>query len=75
VISHVGKIPIFIILFNVNYIAELNVLFPLILAVFIGTNVGKRLLSFIPENTFRILFKSALFLIAIKLIFFELLMT
>ena len=33
-----------------------------------GTNLGKKLLSFIPEKTFRLLFKTALTIIAVKLI-------
>jgi uncharacterized membrane protein YfcA len=71
VISHLGKIPLFIILFNVNYIAEMSTLLPLVISVFIGTNVGKQVLGFIPENIFRMLFKSALFLIALKLIIYS----
>ena len=67
-ISHFGKIPIFIALFNVNYISEINILLPLVLAVFIGTYFGKQVLNFIPEKTFRLVFKFTLFLIAIKLI-------
>ena len=67
-ITHSTKIPLFIYFFNVNYISEYHLLLPLILAVYIGTNVGKKLLSFIPEKTFKILFKSALTVIAIKLI-------
>ena len=69
VISHLGKIPIFIYLFNVDYIGEFNVLLPLALAVFIGTNFGKKILSFIPEKTFRKLFRITLFIIAIRLLF------
>ena len=71
VITHLTKIPLFIYFFNVNYISEYSLLLPLILAVYIGTNLGKKLLSFIPEKTFRILFKGALTLIAIKLIIGE----
>ena len=69
VISHLGKIPLFIYFFNVNYINELNVLLPLILSVYIGTHVGKHLLQFINENLFKKLFRYALMAIAIKLIF------
>ena len=68
VITHLTKIPLFIYFFNVNYISEYSLLLPLILAVYIGTNLGKKLLRFIPEKTFKILFKSALTIIAIKLI-------
>ena len=67
-ITHLTKIPLFIFLFNVNYISEYKVLLPLILAVFIGTNFGKKILSFIPEALFKKLFKIALFIIAIRLI-------
>ena len=68
VITHLTKIPLFIYFFNVSYIKEYSLLLPLIAAVYIGTNLGKRLLSFIPEKTFKILFKVALTAIAIKLI-------
>ena len=67
-ITHLGKTPLFIYFFNVNYIAETNTLIPLMLAVFIGTNIGKKMLGYISENIFRILFKIALTLIAIRLI-------
>ena len=71
VISHLGKIPIFIFLFNVNYVAQMSTLLPLVISVFIGTNMGKHVLGFIPENIFRVLFKTALFVIAIKLIIYS----
>ena len=67
-ISHTGKIPLFILFFKFNYFTELKILIPLTIAVFLGTNFGKQILQFIPENIFRILFKVALTLIAIKLI-------
>ncbi len=67
-ISHLGKIPLFVFLFQFNYITELPILIPLIIAVFIGTNFGKQMLKFIPEKIFRWLFKSVLTIIAIKLI-------
>mgnify|MGYP001379298481 CR=1 FL=1 len=57
-ISHAGKIPLFIIFFKFNYFTELEVLIPLTIAVFIGTNFGKYLLEFIPEELFIIGFKS-----------------
>ena len=68
-ITHLTKIPLFIFFFNVNYIGEYKLLFPLILAVFIGTNFGKRILNMIPEKLFIRLFKTTLFIIALKLIF------
>jgi len=51
-----------------DYNTELKVLIPLILAVYLGTNFGKHLLNFLPENIFKILFKIALLLIALKLV-------
>ncbi len=68
-ITHLTKIPLFIFFFNVNYIQEYKLLLPLILAVFIGTNFGKKILDMIPEKLFIKLFKTTLFIIAIKLIF------
>ena len=68
VITHVTKIPIFIYFFNMNYMRELNILCPLIIAVFVGTAVGKKILSFIPEELFKKIFKFTLFLIAIRLL-------
>ena len=67
-ISHAGKIPLFIIFFQFNYFSEIEVLFPLVIAVFIGTNFGKQILGFISEKVFRLLFRGALTFIAIKLI-------
>ena len=67
-ITHLGKIPIFIYFFKVNYLEEYNVLLPLIVAVFIGTNFGKQILKFIPDKIFKKLFKLTLLIIAIKLI-------
>jgi len=67
-ITHLTKIPLFIYFFDVNYLNEYRILLPLILSVFLGTNFGKKVLSFIPEELFIKIFKIALFLIAIKLI-------
>tara|TARA_Y100001970_G_scaffold293689_1_gene442387 strand:+ start:3334 stop:4083 length:750 start_codon:yes stop_codon:yes gene_type:complete len=68
-VSHITKIPIFIYFFNMSYIKESAILLPLIIAVFVGTNVGKKILDLIPEIIFKKLFKITLFIIAIKLIF------
>ena len=67
-ITHLGKIPLFILFFNVNYMKEYQTLLPLVIAVFIGTNFGKKVLQFIPEHIFTILFKTTLTIIAIRLI-------
>ena len=70
-ISHFGKIPIFIYLFDVNYVNEYTVLIPLVISVYIGTNIGKKLLEFIPEKIFKIVFKICLTIISIRLIIGE----
>ena len=70
-IGHIGKIPIFIILFNVTYISDWQILIPLIISVYFGTKFGKMMLGKLPEKTFKILFKVALTLIAIRLIVFN----
>ena len=67
-ITHISKIPIFIFFFNVNYFNEYKVLLPLIGAVYLGTNFGKKILGFIPEKLFKKLFKVTLLLIALKLV-------
>ena len=68
VITHISKIPLFIYFFNVNYINQYQILIPLILAVYLGTHLGKKVLSFIPERLFKKLFRFILLIIAIKLI-------
>jgi uncharacterized membrane protein YfcA len=67
-ITHLTKIPLFIYFFNVKYLEEYTILLPLIFSVFLGTNFGKKILSFIPEALFKKLFKITLFIIAIRLI-------
>ena len=67
-ITHISKIPIFIYFFNFNYLNKLEMLLPLIVAVFIGTNFGKKILKSIPEDLFMRIFKIALALIATRLI-------
>ena len=71
IITHIGKIPIFMYFFNVNYIEQYTILLPLIISVYIGTNVGKKLLGSISEKTFNIFFKVCLTIIAIRLIIGE----
>jgi len=67
-ISHIGKMPIFILFFDFNYFSNMFILVPLIISVFVGTNIGKQIIKFIPEIIFRALFKGALTIIAFKLI-------
>ena len=70
--GHLGKIPIFVILFEVSYIEDWNVLLPLVFAVYFGTKLGKRMLGILPEAIFQTLFKTTLTLIAIRLILIQL---
>ncbi|MFH1653722.1 MAG: sulfite exporter TauE/SafE family protein [Pseudomonadota bacterium] len=67
-VNHLGKLPIFYFLIGFNYFAEMDTLLPLIAAVIVGTWLGKRFLSFIPERIFQIIFKVLLSLIAMRLI-------
>ena len=67
-ITHLTKIPLFMYFFNVSYIENYDILLPMVIAVFIGTNFGKKILSFIPEELFKKLFRFALLVIAIRLI-------
>ena len=46
-ISHFGKIPLFIIFFKFDYLQAYDLLFPMIVAVFLGTHTGKKILSLI----------------------------
>tara|TARA_Y100000741_G_scaffold51658_1_gene35431 strand:+ start:8825 stop:9577 length:753 start_codon:yes stop_codon:yes gene_type:complete len=70
--GHLGKIPIFVILFEVSYIEDWNVLLPLVFAVYFGTKLGKQMLGILPEALFQTLFKTTLTLIAIRLILIQL---
>ena len=71
IITHIGKIPIFMYFFNVNYIEQYTILLPLIISVYIGTNVGKKLLGSISEKTFKMIFKVCLTVIALRLVLGE----
>lgn len=71
IITHIGKIPIFMYFFNVNYIEQYTILLPLIISVYIGTNVGKKLLGSISEKTFKMIFKVCLTIIALRLVLGE----
>jgi|TARA_B100000953_G_scaffold297138_1_gene291330 uncharacterized membrane protein YfcA len=68
IITHIGKIPIFIYFFNVNYIEQYTILLPLIISVYVGTTIGKKLLQSITEKIFKMTFKICLTIIAIHLI-------
>ena len=63
-----GKFPFSLFFFQFDYFAEVELLIPLVIAVFIGTNFGKKILAFIPERVFQLLFRGALTVIAVKLI-------
>ena len=70
--GHLGKIPIFFLFFNVSYLDDWSILLPLIIAVYIGTKIGKLMLGKLPEALFQNLFKAVLTLIAIQLIVIQL---
>ena len=67
-IGHIGKMPIFIYFFDVNYLHHWSVLSPLILAVYFGTKIGKEYLGKLSERFFTKLFRIALTIIALYLI-------
>ena len=67
-IGHLGKMPIFIYFFDVNYLHHWSVLLPLIFAVYFGTKIGKKYLGKLSEQFFTKLFRIALTLIALHLI-------
>ncbi len=71
IITHIGKIPIFMYFFHVNYIEQSYILLPLIISVYIGTNIGKKLLGSISEETFKMIFKVCLTIIALRLVLGE----
>ena len=71
-VGHLGKMPIFIIFFGVDYLQQWPVLLPLVVAVYFGTRIGKKLLGSLSPDLFKKLFKIALTLIAIRLVIVEL---
>jgi len=70
--GHLGKIPIFIFLFNVNYVSDWKIIIPLVIAVYFGTKFGKKMLGKLPESIFQTIFRVALTIIALRLISIEL---
>ena len=73
IVSHLGKVPIFIYYFELDYSKHLELLLPLMISVYFGTLIGKKLLGVISEKTFKILFKICLSIIAVRLIIDEIL--
>ena len=67
-IGHLGKMPIFIYFFGVNYLHHWSVLLPLVIAVYFGTKIGKKSLGLLSEQFFKKLFRLVLTIIAIRLI-------
>ena len=67
-ITHLTKIPIFIYFFNVDYLNKIDILLPLTISVFLGTYFGRKILTFIPEKRFKIIFKVSLLIIANRLV-------
>ena len=74
-IGHIGKIPIFIYFFDVNYFHHWHVLLPLVISVYFGTIIGKRYLGKLSEQLFSRLFRFVLTLIAVHLIIAQLLIS
>ena len=72
VMGHLGKMPIFIIFFGVDYLQQWPVLLPLVIAVYFGTRIGKKFLGSLSADLFNKLFKIALTLIAMRLVIAEL---
>ena len=70
-VGHLGKIPIFILFFGVDYLQQWPVLLPLVMAVYFGTRIGKKFLGSLSPDLFKKLFKIALTLIAIRLVIAE----
>lgn len=63
---HLSKIPVFL-SFGFNYIEHWQLILILFIGGIIGTALGIRLLNYITQETFKIIFKSILFLVGIKL--------
>ncbi|MFL3045012.1 MAG: sulfite exporter TauE/SafE family protein [Candidatus Neomarinimicrobiota bacterium] len=72
IMGHLGKMPIFIIFFGVDYLQQWPVLLPLVISVYFGTRIGKKFLGSLSADLFKKLFKIALTLIAIRLVIVEL---
>jgi uncharacterized membrane protein YfcA len=68
ILGHLIKIPTFIYL-GFNYLEHTNVILILIFAAIIGTKLGVRILGSIKDNHFRIIFKTALFLAGIRIVY------
>ena len=73
IVSHLGKVPIFIYFFELEYSKHLELLLPLMISVYFGTIIGKKLLGLVSEKNFKILFKICLSIIAVRLIIDEVL--
>jgi len=71
-VGHLMRIPLFIII-GINILQYGQVLVYLGFMVVIGTLLGKRMLHQIPEPLFRIIFKVTLTIIALRIIFIEVL--
>lgn len=66
--AHLIKIPAFLFL-EFDYIQHLNIIFPMCIAVIIGTKVGVSLLKKVDKNSFKFLFKGVLFLAGVRICF------
>ena len=67
-VTHLGKIPVFLSL-EFAYKDYALLIFALCVAAVIGTKVGVTLLNRMDENLFRTIFKTALVLAALRLLY------
>lgn len=67
-IGHLLKIPAFLVL-GFDYLKYSPLLAGMVLGVIVGTRIGIKILKDIKENNFRLIFRSALFIAAIRLLY------
>ncbi|WP_127716075.1 sulfite exporter TauE/SafE family protein [Halobacteriovorax sp. HLS] len=68
VIGHLIKIPTFLYL-GFNYLDHAFLIIALVVAAILGTHLGVKILTRVNDKTFRIVFKSALFLAGVRIVY------
>lgn len=68
ILSHIFKLPTFIFI-GFNYIGNFHIIIPLTIAAIVGTKIGVMILGKIPDMIFRIIFKTALFCAAVRILY------
>lgn len=71
IVTHLMKIPSFLYL-GFNYIEYIVPILLLIICPFLGTNIGIKILKNIDEKKFRLIFKAALLMAALRIFFYKL---